>query len=262
MCRRDGAIRNQPRQLARRAGAALVLTAFLSAGCAVGDDESSDRSRKATSTTAADHTSHSGAADEEGGGSQYGSHGMEPEVASVAQIGELGPGPAVGQTFQGHIGLNVCGRFLDPPPESTPSDGSASSGFTTDGKGDFSVSPPTEAVAGHQATIGELAAQAGIRLSSGKVTFAPTTTPAQIDIAGVSMAIAGATFDDATRCGDVETEIQLWVYPASGVATGDGVRAVVEDPQHTPVVEDGMAFVIAVMPESSLPTLPPSALLD
>ncbi len=237
------------------AGVVALAAALPVSACSSGDATTP----APASSTVADHAAHT---DGSAGGSQYGSHGMEPEVATVSQIAELGPGPSVGETFRGHIGLNVCGRFLDPPPASTASDGSGSSGFTTDGRGDFAVSPPTEAVAGHDATIGELASQAGIRLSSGKVTFAPTTTPAQIDIAGASTAIAGASFDESTRCGDVETEIQLWVYPASGVATGDGVRAVVIDPQDAPVVEDGMAFVIAVMPESSLPTLPPSALLD
>lgn len=234
---------------------ATVMLAPVASGCS-GDDVGSG-STATTTTAVSGHSTHG-----DDDGSAYGSHGMEPEVATVEQVRELGPGPRVGETFRGHIGLNVCGRFLEPPPPSTPSDGSASSGFITDGRGDYTLTPPTEPVSGHRATIGELASQSGIELSSGKVTFAGSTTPAQIDVAGGTTEIAGATFDDTARCGDVDAQVQLWIYPASGVATGDGVRAVVVDPQDAPVVEDGMAFVIAVTPESSLPTLPPSALLD
>jgi hypothetical protein len=56
--------------------------------------------------------------------------------------------------------------------------------------------------------------------------------------------------------------VQLWIYDREAVDTGDGVLQVVTDPEDVAVVEDGMAFVIALSPTSSLPTLPPSALID
>jgi hypothetical protein len=192
----------------------------------------------------------------------YGAHsGMEPEVTTVAELSALGPGPAAGETFRGHLGLNVCGRFLAPPAASGPEDGSAASGITTDGGGSFTVTPPTDDVAGAHATIGALASQAGIELGSGTVGFPATTSPGQIDVGGTSIAVAGRTFGDGVACGSTPAEVQLWVYTADAVRTGDAVRTVLVDPQDAPIVEDGMAFVIAVTPESSLPTLPPSAII-
>ncbi len=232
---------------------ATVATLAVLAGACGGDEPATGsgagESGSTTESTAADHAD--------------GAHsGMEPELTSVAELSALGPGPAVGDTFHGHIGLNVCGRFLAPPAASTPDDGSATSGVTTDGQGTFTVTPPTEAVAGHHATIGTIAAQAGIELGTGSVTFPASTDPAQIDVGGTSVAVAGRTFGPDFTCGGTPTEVQLWVYTADAVESGDPVRNVVEDPADAPIVEDGMAFVIAVTPESSLPTLPPSAILS
>ncbi|UDY36897.1 hypothetical protein [Dermatobacter hominis] len=187
--------------------------------------------------------------------------GMAPEVTTAAELASLGQGPGVGETFSGHLGLDVCGRFLAPPAASTPDDGSAASGITTDGAGGFTVAPPTGAVAGHRATIGRLASQAGIELGDGSVSFPAATSPGRIDVGGTGVAVAGRTFGPDATCGGTPAEVQLWVYTADAVATGEHVRTVVDDPAEVPIVEDGMAFVIAVAPESSLPTLPPSAIL-
>jgi hypothetical protein len=186
---------------------------------------------------------------------------MAPVVTTVAELAEMGPGPAVGATFRGHLGLNVCGRFLAPPVSSGADAGSDGSGMATDGSGSFTVAPSTEEVAGHRATVGVLASLAGIELGTGSVRFGPTTTPARIDVGGTSIAVAGRTFGDDFTCGGTPTEVQLWAYTADAVRTGESVRTVVVDPEDAPIVEDGMAFVIAVTPESSLPTLPPSAIL-
>ena len=216
-----------------------------------GDDEPSS----ASTTTSSAHSAH-GKDDTDSGGTAYGSHGMAPTVVTAEQVGELGPGPQLGERFVGTFGLNVCGRFLDPPTAGSSPD----TGMSTDGAGRFSVTPPDAAHAGANATIGELLDLIGVDLSTGSVTFPESTTPAQFPIGTATAAIAGATFTSESTCGDAPAKVQLWVYDAHAVATGEGVRAVEVDPQLTPIAEDGMAFVVAVTPESSLPTLPPSAI--
>ena len=229
---------------------ATVATLALVAGsCGSDDSDSTAAGSSATGADAAGGTETSQA---------YGSHGMAPEVVTPAEVGALGPGPEVGQTFTGSFGLNVCGRFLDPPAASS----STATGVSTDGSGAFTVTPPDDATAGERATIGELLDLIGVDLSTGSVTFPATASPAQIEVATASLAVAGATFDEDATCGDVATTVQLWVYSADAVATGEDVRAVEVDPQNTPIAQDGMAFVVTVTPESSLPTLPPSALFD
>jgi len=79
-------------------------------------------------------------------------------------------------------------------------------------------------------------------------------------VTGGVLPVAGATFVTGQKCGTVPAEVQLWVYTRDAANTGNAVRQVVTNPQDVPVVEDGMAFVIAFSPASSLPTLPPSAL--
>jgi hypothetical protein len=236
--------------------AATIAALALVAGSCGGDD---DEPAAASSTTAAEQGG--GGHDGSHGGDQdsaYGAHaGMAPEIVTAARIGELGAGPAVGQTFTGHVGLNVCGRFLSPPPAASD----PATGVSTDGEGRFAVTPPTEEVAGRAATFGELAATIGLDLGDGSVRFPADVTPGQIDVGGTNIAVAGRSFGPDFTCGGTATEVQLWVYTADAVATGDAVRAVVEDPAAVPIVEDGMAFVVAVTPESSLPTLPPSAAL-
>lgn len=187
---------------------------------------------------------------------QYGSHGMEPEVVTPATVGRLGPGPAVGETFGGSFGLNVCGRFLEPPAAASD----AESGMSTDGSGRFQVTPPDADSAGHEADLDELMDLIGVDLETGRVTFPVSTVPAQFQINNTSMAVAGATFGADAKCGDVETVVQVWVYSADAVRTGEDVLAVEVDPGDTPMAQDGMAFVVTVTPESSLPTLPPAAL--
>lgn len=234
---------------------ATVATLALVAGSCGSDDPTKDAAAESTTTAHGSGHGDSGSSD---GTQAYGSHGMAPEVVTPAELAELGPGPAVGQTFAGSFGLNVCGRFLDPPATAS----SAATGVSTDGSGRFTVAPPDDSTAGENATIDELLDLIGVQLSTGSVTFPATTEPAQIQVATASLGIAGATFGDDFECGDVATKVQLWVYSADAVATGEDVRAVEVDPQDTPIAQDGMAFVVTVTPESSLPTLPPSALQD
>lgn len=194
-------------------------------------------------------------------GSHYGTHGaMAPETATVADIAAMGPGPAVGQTFDGFVGLDVCGRFLELP-EKAPEELTRSTGMTFTSQGRFSVTPPTAEVAAHHVTVADLARALDVELTGGKLVFGPDVQPPQIEAAGTTIQLAGATFGPTATCGDTPAELQLWVYTADAVATGNSVRKVLDDPQDVPIVEDGMAFVITVTPESSLPTLPPSALV-
>lgn len=238
---------------------ALVVVATIATIAVVvvfaGDDEPTSAPVGTPSST-----THGGAGHGDDTGSsttqQYGSHGMAPEVVTPARVGRLGPGPAVGETFTGSFGLNVCGRFLEPPAAATD----AESGMSTDGTGRFQVTPPDADAAGHEADVDELMELIGVDLSTGRVTFPATTTPAQFQINNTSMAVAGATFGPDTRCGDVDTVVQVWVYSDDAVRTGEGVMAVEVDPEDTPIAQDGMALVVTVTPESSLPTLPPSAL--
>lgn len=185
----------------------------------------------------------------------YGSS-MAPAIVPVAEIAELGPGPSVGDTWRGHLGLNVCGRFLEPPgPAGTPV-----GGFSADGTGAFTLAPTTEADAGRGATVADLAATVGIGLETGTLSLPPSTTPAAIDLDRGPLTLAGATLGTGQDCGGVRASVQLWVYTPEAAETGEDVRVVVTDPQDVPVVRDGMVFVIALAPTSSLPTLPPSAL--
>ena len=236
---------------------ATVATLALVAG-SCGSDDSSAADSSVTSASDPHASGHGDGAASSDGSTAYGSHGMAPKVVTPSEVGDLGPGPSVGQTFTGSLGLNVCGRFLDPPAAAS----SATTGVSTDGSGRFTVAPPDLATAGEDATIGELLDLIGVDLSAGSVTFPATTEPAQIQVATASLGIAGATFGEDFTCGDVATKVQLWVYSADAVATGQDVRAVEVDPQDTPIAQDGMAFVVTVTPESSLPTLPPSALQD
>lgn len=235
----------------RRRRPAALVAALVAALALVGAACSSDEDGAATTTTADDGHGHGE------GSSQFGSS-MQPDVVSVAELAELGPGPEVGDEWSGWIGLDVCGRFLEPPTPVAPAPGAVS----TTGDGSYSVAPTSEAHAGHAATIGGLAEQVGIGLSTGELTLPDTVEPASFDLEGAMVQAAGATFRTGETCGGTPAEVQLWVYSRDAADSGEDVRVIVTDPQDAPVVEDGMAFVIAFAPESSLPTLPPSALVD
>jgi hypothetical protein len=50
------------------------------------------------------------------------------------------------------------------------------------------------------------------------------------------------------------------VYSTDARESGDGILVVTQDLANVPFSQDGMAVVVAFTPESSLPTLPPSAM--
>ncbi|MFZ4516839.1 MAG: hypothetical protein ACOYOP_00500 [Microthrixaceae bacterium] len=251
-------LRRSPRRAALLVAVAVAVVA--PAACSDGSSSASGdgSSTTAPAPTTAPTTAPNGDGDASGHGghSQYGS-AMAPAVVSTQDVAKLGPGPQVGQTFSGNLGLNVCGRFLEPPVPAAPVGGA-----TVDGAGRFTVAPTSAAEAGHAATVGELARAAGIDLATGSVSLPTTTKPGQVDLGslGSPVATAGRTLRSGDPCGKDRGTVQLWVYSKDAVDTGKDVRMVVTDPERTPVVEDGMAFVIAFSPESSLPTLPPSVL--
>jgi hypothetical protein len=241
------------RRRRRPFAATLVLLAVLTAGslAACADD---DRTGAGATTTAA-----GGHGDDHGTDSPFGG-AMTPRTVSVADVAALGPGPAIGDRWSGELGLNVCGRFLEPPAAVDP----PVAGVSTPGDGSFSFAPAAGSDAvGPAATLGTLLAAAGVEAGTGSMTLPPGTRPDSIELtADALIPVAGATFRTGERCGDVPAEVQLWVYSPDAVRTGSDVRIVVTDPEDVPVALDGMAFVLAFAPASSLPTLPPSALVD
>jgi hypothetical protein len=233
---------------------ALLAAAPVLAACS-GDDGAA---APVDGSAAADGGGH-----DHGGDSEFGSS-MGARTVSVEEVAELGPGPSVGEAWSGLLGLNVCGRFLEPPTAVAGPVG----GFATPADGTFTLTPTDPGDAGHGATVGDLARLVGIDLSTATISLPETVKPATLDLGATGpddadLPLAGATLRTGDACTeDVQAEVQLWIYDREAVDTGDGVLQVVTDPEDVAVVEDGMAFVIALSPTSSLPTLPPSALID
>jgi hypothetical protein len=208
-----------------------VATAALVTGCGGGD------SADPTTTTTTEPAS------------QYGSS-MGTESGDVADVAALGDGPADGTVWEVPVGLSICGRFVDVPP-----------GETVNG---VTAGPVTATVAGGAGedapTLGDFAASAGIGLGAGRLTLPADIVPAELDNTEPPTPIAGATLATGDTCGETVGEVQVWVYSADARTTGDGILVVTQDLANVPFAEEGMAMVIAFTPESSLPTLPPSAM--
>jgi hypothetical protein len=182
-------------------------------------------------------------------------HSMGVEAATVADAAGIGPGPSVGDRWEVPIGLSVCGRFVDAPP-GDPNDGVASAPGGT-----AVIEPGAGSEAGHRATIGRYATAAGIELSTGELSLPHDVEPDGIEIGGIELSLGDTTFRTGDECGQVPAEVQIWVYSPEALRSGEGVLVVSENPQDVPFGAEGMAVVIAFAPESSLPTLPPSALV-
>ena len=234
----------------RRLSLALV-TLVIATVTACGGDDDTTSSTSSTSTTEADGA----ASDSAGGHSEHGTSGsMGIEAGTVEDVAALGAGPAVGDSWLVPVGLNVCGRFVEAPT------GDAVRGVRSAEGATAVVEPTDEASSGHAATVGSYAESAGVELSTGTIVLPEDLVPAEIELEGEDLTIAGTTFRTGDRCGSAAAEVQVWVYSTDAVASGEGILTVVEDPEQVPFAEEGMAVVIALMPESSLPTLPPSAL--
>ncbi len=213
----------------------LLLTAPLIAaallGACAGEDEAS------TTTTTEEPAS------------QFGSS-MGTEPGYVEDVAALGEGPGDGEVWEVPVGLSVCGRFVDVP-----------AGEQVDGVTAGPVSATVEGGASDEApTIGAFASSAGIDLSAGRLTMPEDIVPPELDNTDPPTPLAGATFATGDMCGENAGEVQVWVYSTDARRSGDGILVVTQDLANIPFSEEGMAMVIAFTPESSLPTLPPSAM--
>ena len=222
----------------------LALLAVLASSCG-GDDESSNGtsprdggSTRSTSPYGGGHATH-------GGG----------DIGTVDQVRELGPGPSIGDRWEIPVGLSICGRFVEAP------DGGPVDGVTAADGGKAVVEPTDDASSGHAATLGSYAEAIGATLGTGELTLPSDVVPAEIQVGDDDIGLHGATFRTGDTCGTTRAEVQAWVYSADGVTSGKDILTVVTDPDLVPFAEDGMALVIAFAPESSLPTLPPSAVI-
>jgi len=219
----------------------IVPALVLLASCG-GDDEPAATSTSTTATAGGDHSGHG----------TSGNMGIEP--GTVADVAALGAGPRVGDRWEVPVGLNICGRFVDAPA------GGPVDGVTAAAGAKAIVEPTDDATSGHGATLGSYAAAAGVTLSTGRIELPSGIVPAEIEVEDTDVSLDGASFSTGDRCGSTAAEVQVWVYSAEAVASGEGILTVVEDPEQVPFAQEGMALVIALTPESSLPTLPPSAL--
>lgn len=184
--------------------------------------------------------------------SEHGSH-MAPPQVRVSQVVRSGSGPAVGDDWHAWVALNVCGRFLDPV------EADAVRGVRPLSDGTVEISPLDPADAGPNAVVGSYIEAISAQLETGSLTLPEDIDPPLIEVRGTDVDLAGRTFNDGDRCGDVPGKVAVWVYSPEAVRTGNGLVIVVEDPQDVPFIADGMAIVVTFTPESSLPTLPPAA---
>lgn len=227
----------------------LVIPLFLSVtlmafatGC--GGGEKPKDAGATTTSSAPGHDGHSG--DQQYGGVHA------PPVVKVGELAEFGDGPEVGDTWTASIGVNVCGRFLDPLP------GVATNGLTPQPNGTIQLAPRTKAESGLALTLADYSMAVGLDLETGELSLPDTVTPSKIPVRDTNVPLAGKTFKDGADCGGTKANVVVWVYSAEAVETGEGLVTVVEDPEDIPFPTDGMAMVITLSPESSLPTLPPS----
>jgi len=244
----------QPRVLAVRAGLAIAV---LITGCSGGDGSAepadvfeSERSRP-TDSSEHDHSADASA--------------LAPRTVLPGDIAELGDGIAPGESMDLWLGLNVCGRFVDLP---VMTDADASPGATTmavDPTGRLTVSAGPEGPSGHEVTLGAVSEILDLELATGRLDFGDEWAGRSVGEGDEAMQLGGASLATGGECGlgpeSEPAEVQLWYYTPAAVASGEEVRMVVTDPERTPLLEGGSAVTIAFAPVSSLPTLPPAALV-
>lgn len=220
----------------------MCLVALVAGACAGGDSTSPTTT---TSTTAAP-TQRS--EEPEYGG--HSAHNMGIEPGTVDDVAALGPGPKVGDRWEVPVGLDICGRFIEGQTGGPV-------GGVTAASGSIAVVEPVDG--SHAPTVGDYAEASGITLRTGEIRLPNGVAPDAIELGGDDVPLAGETFRTGDECGTTPAEVQVWVYSADAARTGEGILVVTEDPERVPFVQEGMALVIAFTPESSLPTLPPSA---
>jgi hypothetical protein len=219
----------------RRALIATTTLAVLAFGACSGSDDDAEGSAGSSSTTEP--------------ASQFGSS-MGVSRVDVAEVQALGDGPGPGEEWSIPMGVSICGRFVDVPA------GEAVEQVV----GDAGVAMVTGSDGGATPTVGDYAASVGIGLEAGRLTLPSGVTPPELDNTEPPTPVAGATFRTGDACGTTTAEVQVWVYSEEAARTGDGIMVVTQNLAAIPFAEDGMAMVIALSPESSLPTLPPSAM--
>ncbi len=180
--------------------------------------------------------------------SQFGSS-MGTQSGDVADVAALGDGPGDGEVWQVPMGVSVCGRFVDVAQGAPVGSVTAGPAFATV-TGTGGVTP----------TLADFVESAGIDLAAGRLTMPDDVVPPVMDNTDPPTQLAGATFASGDMCGDVTGEVQVWVYSADARRTGDGILVVTQDLGNIPFSDPDMAMVVAFTPESSLPTLPPSAM--
>lgn len=217
---------------------------MVATGCG-GNDNVSQSDRSTSTTAAPGHGGHTG--DQKYGGVHA------PPVVKASEVAKSGPGPKVGDTWTASVGVNVCGRFLDPLP------GVGTNGITPQPNGTIEIAPRTSAESGLALTLADYASSVGLSLKTGEFTLPSTVTPAEIVVGKSTVALAGQTMKDGADCGGTKANVVVWVYSKEAVETGKGLVTVIKDPEDIPFPTNGMAMVITLSPESSLPTLPPSA---
>lgn len=180
--------------------------------------------------------------------SQFGSSkGTEP--GDIGEVAALGDGPDEGRIWDIPVGVSVCGRFIEVP-QGSEVDGVTAGPATT---------RVTRTPDGEVPTLAGFADSTGIELSAGRLTLPDTIVPPELDVTDPPLTIAGRTLATGDTCGETVGEVQVWVYSTDARASGDGILVVTQDLGNIPFSDEGMAMVIAFAPESSLPTLPPSA---
>lgn len=213
---------------------ACVAAALVLGACGSGDDDADDGTETGDSTTSV--------------ASQFGSSMGVDEVTADA-VSRLGDGPGAGEAWTIPVGLSICGRFIEPLTGSGERVTSSADGTVT-----------VRSTDGTAPTVGDLADATGMTLTNGSITLPSTAVPAELDSTEPPTPVAGATLSDGDSCGPSDGAVEVWVYSAAASESGDGIMVVTDDPAAVPFAEEGMSIVVAFAPESSLPTLPPSAL--
>lgn len=243
-------------ELRSRRRAAPVLVALATCGALLAGCGSGDGTPTTTSTSTTEPAS------------QFGSS-MGVSDGTVADVAALGDGPPPDTTWSVPVGVSVCGRFVDLPADTSPDDAAPADTAPENTAPDAPAPAQVTAAPGRASlrgggervpTLGDYADAAGIELGAGRLTLPEGTSPAEMDSVDPPLAIAGAELRSGADCGPTTAEVQVWVYSEDAVRTGDGILVLTQDLANVPFSQEGMAVVIALSPESSLPTLPPSAL--
>ncbi len=154
------------------------------------------------------------------------------------------------------FGINVCGRFLELRAAGP------SNGITVDATGSVEVQPGPGDPTGHEVTVGSVLELMDVSVSTGEMTFGSTWGSTVAELDGEEVSLGSKKLATGDSCGRDPGEVQLWYYSPSAVDSGEDIRMVVTDPQDVPILAEGTAMTLAFAPSSSLPTLPPAALVN